>query len=291
MNVKKWIKKNTYSLSGKVVAITGATGDLGSELCYYLASLNANILMLNRNLEKSNVLKNKILRRYPNANIEIVKLDIGKLEDVKEVCKKLENVKIDYLILNAGVYNIPVKKSKTGYNNIFEINFIFPYYLTKNLLGNLQKSNGKVIMVSSIAHKGTKLNIEDIDYSNNASASKVYGNSKRFLMFSLFELFKNETDVSFVATHPGISPTQMTTHYHKSINWLVKFGMKILFPSPKKAVLNLLASLFFNCNNDEWLGPKYFDIWGTPKKKKLKKCDNLEREQIFKIAEDIFSNL
>ena len=37
MNTRKWLEKNTSSLAGRCVAITGSTGGLGRELCGYLA--------------------------------------------------------------------------------------------------------------------------------------------------------------------------------------------------------------------------------------------------------------
>lgn len=53
MNIEKWLKLNTTSLKGKIVAVTGSTGGLGSELCKYLASLSANLILVDRNLHKS----------------------------------------------------------------------------------------------------------------------------------------------------------------------------------------------------------------------------------------------
>jgi FlaA1/EpsC-like NDP-sugar epimerase len=35
MNITKWIKNNTESLEGKMVAISGSTGGLGRELCFH----------------------------------------------------------------------------------------------------------------------------------------------------------------------------------------------------------------------------------------------------------------
>ncbi len=290
MNIDKWINRNTTSLNGKVVAITGATGGLGSNLCRHIASLGASIIMLDRNMEKSLTLKSRLLEEFPDAQIENIRLDLSQIKSVKEVVEKLKNKKLDFLILNAGVFNVPLKKLDLGYNNIFQVNFISPYFLAKSLLPTLRKSNGKVIVVSSIAHKFAKFSEADIDYSNNKNANKIYGNSKRFLMASLFELFKNEKCVKLVVTHPGVTPTAMTTHYHKAINWLVKFGMKLLFPSPQKAVLNLLAGMFADCDYQEWIGPKNFDVWGKPKKKKLDTCNPSECEQIFKFAEEIYNS-
>ena len=66
MTIKKWLKENAHILSGKTIAITGSTGGLGNEICDILAELEANLLLLNRNLKKSENQKTKLLEKYPN---------------------------------------------------------------------------------------------------------------------------------------------------------------------------------------------------------------------------------
>ena len=97
---------------------------------------------------------------------------------------------------------------------------------------------GRVVVVGSIAHNYSKTDINDIDFSTRPAASKVYGNAKRYLMFSLFELFKNQK-TRLAIVHPGITLTNMTSHYPKAINWLVKFAVGLLFPSPKTATATI----------------------------------------------------
>ena len=53
MNYKKWLNDNTASLKGKTVAVTGATGGIGTELCRYLVYLGAELVLLNRSEEKT----------------------------------------------------------------------------------------------------------------------------------------------------------------------------------------------------------------------------------------------
>ena len=89
--------------------------------------------------------------------------------------------------------------------------------------------------VSSIAYNYSKIDENDIDFSTRKRASKAYGNSKRFLTFALHELCKNEK-VNLAVVQPGVTLTNMTNHYPKAINWLVKIGIKLLFPSLKSRV-------------------------------------------------------
>ena len=64
MDVKKWLSKNTHSLKGKNVAITGATGGIGKELCAYLGLLGANLILMDRNMSRSRELGDSIAIKY-----------------------------------------------------------------------------------------------------------------------------------------------------------------------------------------------------------------------------------
>lgn len=276
-------------LSNNTIAITGSTGGLGKEICIELAKMGANLILVNRNLQKSEKQACEIKKNYPNTKIDIVIVDLKDIVSVKNAVKELQKFNFDTLILNAGIYNVPLQKTSTGYNNIFQVNFVSQYYLAKKLL---EKSDlKKVIAVDSVAYKFAKLNIKDIDYGHCKIHSKVYGNSKRFLMCSLFELFKNKKEKELSLVHPGITLTNMTNHYHKSINWLVKLGVKVLFPKPKKAVKSILYGIENKSQKFDWVGPKIFDIWGKPKLKKIKKITEQERKKIFEVAENIYNDI
>ena len=292
MKVDKWIKNNCGDLSGKTVAITGSTGGLGRAVCRHLARLSANLILLDRDLKYAEEQKAELLELNKNINIEIIELELTNFNSVKDATEKLKTIPFNMLILNAGAYNIPIKITDLGYNNIFQINFVSQYYMVKELLPVVrEQENCKVIAVGSIAHNYSKINTVDIDFSREKKASKIYGNSKRFLMFSLYELFKGEKKIELSIVHPGITYTKMTSHYPKAINWLVKGMVKILFPPVERASLNILAGVFNSCGYHEWIGPKSCNIWGKPKKKKLKTCSKTESEKIFNIAEDIYKKI
>ncbi len=217
----------------KTVAITGTTGGLGSLLANELASKGINLIFIDRNFRKSKKLAEDILKKYQNIEINFVTADLEDLDSVKDAVNELKKINFEILILNAGVYNVPIYKTNTGFNNVFQINFASQYILAKKIL-NQNKSLKKIVAVSSIAHNLSRININDIDFSNNKSQMKIYGNSKRFLMFSLYELLKNNKDIKLSIVHPGVTLTSMTSHYNKSINWLVKLGVKLFFHHPKK---------------------------------------------------------
>jgi NAD(P)-dependent dehydrogenase (short-subunit alcohol dehydrogenase family) len=291
MNIYDLITKHSAQLKGKKIAISGSTGGLGKELCFFLAKHKSHLILMDRNEQKVDSLCNTIFKNFGEVNITKIKLDLSDFGLVKSAVSQLKDISPDLIIFNAGAYSIPRKKCDSGLDNVFQINFAAPYFMIKELLPTLRQKGGRVIAVSSIAHNYSKIDLTDLDFSTRKKASLVYGNAKRFLTFSLFELFKNENKVSLSIVHPGITFTGITAHYPKLIFAIIKHPMKIIFMKPKKAVLCIINGLFESTSYNRWIGPKLFNVWGLPKNQPLKTCKKEEREQIFKKAEKIYQKI
>ena len=289
MSIKKWLKSNTSSLDGKLVAVSGATGGIGRELCMHLGALGANLVLINRSLDKSLALEAELVENYPNIRITHIMADLEILDTVKAAADELATMPIDYLILNAGAYSIPRHICDSGYDNVFQINFISPYYLAKRLLPKIAERGGRIIAVGSIAHNYSKTDPTDPDFRTRKPASLVYGNAKRHLMYSLLSLDGAKDSISI--THPGITFTNITAHYPKLIFAIIKHPMKIIFMKPSLAALSVLDGIFTPTHPYEWIGPAIFDVWGLPKKKRLKTANNEEIERIAKTAEAIYEKI
>ena len=269
MTVKKYLKKYTASLSGKTVAITGSTGGLGRELCAYLAYLGADLVLVDRSLVRSEAHRDALLMKYPNIKVNCLSAELDNEDSVRRAAEALCSYPVDIFICNAGAYSIPRRTLSSGYDNVFQINFLSHYILIEALLPTLRERGGKVVAVGSVAHRYSHSDPRDVDFATRKKASKVYGNSKRYLMFVLAEKFRNEPNVGFAITHPGITFTNITSHYPKLIFAIIKRPMKVIFPSPRRACLSILRGVFDDTEGEEWIGPALFDVWGMPKKKKL----------------------
>lgn len=229
---------------------------------------------------------------FPIFPFRRVEADLENTDSVNLAADTLADMGVDYLIHNAGAYAIPRRTCESGFNNVFQIDFVSPYCLTKKLLPSMRtRAGAKVIAVGSIAHNYSKTDPKDVDFSSHKSSAKVYGNAKRYLMFSMYELFRNEKDVALSVVHPGITFTNITAHYPKIIFALIKYPMKIIFMSRRKACLSLLQGVFEDCGYHEWIGPRIFNIWGLPEKRKLKTCDSAESRYIGETAEKIYESV
>lgn len=289
MTTKKWIQQHTKRLDGRTVAISGATGGLGRELVFLLASLGADLILLDRNRAKSAALGNEVTSRFPSCRVELLTVDMEDMEGVKRVADRLEETPPDYLILNAGAYHIPRHLCSTGFDNVYQINFVSPYYLARRLLPVLRARGGKVVAVGSIAHTYTNFHPEQPDLADCPKSSKAYGNAKRQLMFALWGLAGEGEGLA--VTHPGITLTGITAHYPKAIYAIIKYPMKLIFMKPKRACLCILGGLFADCGRNEWIGPRFFGVWGLPKKTCLRTCSEEEADAIRQAADALWERL
>ena len=291
MNIPTWLDKNTTDLHGKTVAVTGSTGGLGKELCTHLASLGASLILLDRNAKRSEAHADDLRQRFPGITVSRIPLDLEDLSSAAAAVRELSQKEIDVFIHNAGAYSIPRCVLPSGLDNVFTINFAAPYYMIRELLPQLRENGGRAIAVSSIAHDYSKIDEGDVDFKTRKRASQVYGNAKRYLTFALHELFKNESRASLSIVHPGISFTNITAHYPKPIFAVIKYPMKLIFMKPKKACLSILRGVFEKTDFCEWIGPRIFDVWGLPKRKKLKTASPEEIAKIAEIAGMIYTKI
>lgn len=286
MRISSWLSRYTESLEGKRVAITGSTGGIGRELTAYAASLGASLVLLDRNAARSEGHRQQLLSHFPDADIRCVPLDLEDLSAAERALGMLTD--IDVFIHNAGAYRIERHLCDSGYDNVFQINFAAPYYMIRRLLPTLRERGGTVVVVGSIAHTYSKIDPSDVDFRLRTASSKVYGNAKRYLMFALYELFRDETDVMLAVTHPGITLTNITSHFPKPIFALIKHPMKWVFMPPKKAALSVLRGVFEATVYHEWIGPRWFRVWGYPKKSRLHTCKDDECQTIARLADEVY---
>lgn len=286
MNYKKWLSKNTRSLSGKTVAISGSTGGIGRELCAFFCELSASLILIDRSKSRSDALRSELLEKYPNANIKSYYVDLEDISAVRLLAEELKGENIDHLVLNAGAYKIPRRKGENGFENVFNINFVSPYILANALLPKIKARGGRLVAVGSIAHDYSRADFSDVDFSTRKAPSKIYGNAKRYLMFSLWSLEEYRGVINIA--HPGITVTNITSHYPRVIYALIKYPMKVIFMNPKKASLSILYGLFTDTEKNEWIGPRFFNVWGLPKKKTLKTCSKEEAEKISELSKEIY---
>ena len=292
-NMKKTVRKSTVvtDLQGKTVALTGSTGGIGKALSRSLATMGASLILLDRNEEKAQAWAETLAREFEGCRVTRYTVDLSDMDAVKATAEILKTHPIDILIHNAGAYSIPRCITSCGYDNVFTINFLSPYYLTRALLPQIRARGGKVIAVGSIAHRYSKTDKKDVDFRTRKRASLVYGNAKRYLMYAHLALNRQDAPPDVAVAHPGITFTGITAHYPKLIFAIIKYPMKVIFMKPERACRPILAAVTGTAPQNGWIGPRIFEIWGKPKAAVLRSADDEEKQYIRSTAERIYTEL
>ncbi|MGN8071982.1 SDR family oxidoreductase [Mucilaginibacter sp. 22184] len=195
----------------KTTIITGATSGIGEETALALAAQGHALYLLVRNTPKGERLKNQIIGKTGNKEIYVVRCDLADLQSVREAADELTEklFAINILINNAGGVFEERQISKNGFEMTLATNHLGHFLLTHCLMPLLQKGQARIINVSSEAHKWSKPQFDDLQWTQSYNAMKAYGMSKLFNIYftqSLAEKYADKGILPFSA-HPGLVKT------------------------------------------------------------------------------------
>ena len=111
-------------MNRKTVVILGATCDLGIELSFIYAKNNFNLILISRNYEKIDNLKNSLKQKFSNISIKIYELDILNLENQNIVYNKIKEIP-DGIISLIGETHQVEKINENRMFNIINVNFTY----------------------------------------------------------------------------------------------------------------------------------------------------------------------
>ena len=203
------------NLKGFTYLITGCNSGLGLETLKVLCMKGANVFACARTIDKAIQACSKISTRA----IPIV-CDLSEPDSIKKAIAQIKSMGLllDGIIANAAIMALPKLQKKYGYELQFFNNHVGHFILITGLISEL-KSNGRIVMLSSLSHK--KSYKEGIQFDNLSGDKEyspwlAYGQSK--LCNILFAnhlasqiLSKNQTSNSL---HPGMIPTNLNRHLH-----------------------------------------------------------------------------
>ncbi len=180
-----WSVADIPSQNGKLAVITGATGGLGYETALALARAGAEVLVTGRNAEKGRVALRRyeqIKRAVPSAKVRFAMLDLANLASVRTfAASMLANGRpLDLLINNAGVMDLPTRRlTEDGFELQFGTNHLSHFALTALLLPLLRKAQApRVVNVSSLAHRGGKIDFANLQAERKYNSWAAYQQSK-----------------------------------------------------------------------------------------------------------------
>ena len=133
--------------------ITGASSGIGRDIATEFAKRGYDLILVARNIEKLNQVKENILNNCNNINIKIIQMDVSTPENCKNLYNQV-NDDIDILINNAGfgVFGDFTKTDIDKEIQLINTNITAVHILTKLFLQDMEKKNkGHILNVASIA--------------------------------------------------------------------------------------------------------------------------------------------
>ncbi len=279
--------KNVPSQKGRIAIITGANHGIGFETTLAMSRFGFKVVMACRNIEKATKAKKEILQKAPNADLDIIRLDLSNLESVRTFAETFKKgySKLDVLINNAGILMYSGKKNESGVELQFATNHLGHFLLTALLVDLIpDHSASRIVTLSSLAHKGAKIYFDDLSCDNQNDAGAGYGQSKLANLIFADELNRRlkrrGSKIIALAVHPGGSDSGLFDEMSKVMYYTFKIlSPFILHSNASAAMPSLFAALNPDLEGGEYFGPQgYKEFKG--KVGIAKRSDYSQREDV-----------
>lgn len=199
-------------LSGKRVLVTGVSAGLGVETARAAAAHGAQVIGTARDLAKAR----EALSPYAALGIEVMECDLASLASVRACADELNAIgeTFDAVIANAGVMNCPFGHTADGFETQFGTNHLGHFVLV-NRLAPLIADGGRVVVLSSSAHRVSDVDLDDPGFERTAyDPFLAYGRSKTANVLFAVELDRRlrGRGIRVTALHPGGIATELLRH-------------------------------------------------------------------------------
>lgn len=203
--------------------ITGATSGIGRATAEALAGLGFKVLVAGRDQELGEAVLSRI--RDQGGAAEFLKADLASQAEVRGLAAAVlaHHPRLDVLVNNAAL--VAGKRTLTvdGIEMVFAVNHLAPFLLTNLLLPALRAAGrARIVTVSSDAHQGGAMDLDDVANPRRYGALAAYRCSKLANLLFTYELARRLADegspITANALHPGFVASRIGTRH----GWLPK---------------------------------------------------------------------
>jgi NAD(P)-dependent dehydrogenase (short-subunit alcohol dehydrogenase family) len=280
MAKSRWTAESVPDLTGKTVVVTGGNSGIGFEAALVLAGKGAHVVLACRDLDKASAAVAAIRARQPVASLAAMPLDLASLASVRRFAADLAAAHpvLDVLCNNAGVMAIPYRSTADGFEMQLGTNHLGHFALTGLLLPSvLAAPQGRVVNVSSTAHKAGRMRFDDLQGERSYSKWPAYAQSKLANLLFTYEL-QRKLDASgaraiSVACHPGYAATNLQAAGPRMegsalMESIMALGNRLLSQSAAMGALpTLFAATEPSVRGGDYVGPDgFFENAGHPHK-------------------------
>ena len=249
------------------IVLTGGTSGLGYRAAQVLGKeIKNKIILIRSNKQKGKTSVDNLIKETLNNEISFIQCNLSSISEIKSLADKLKKFKIDILINNAGALFFSRKESVDKIEKTFALNHLSYFILTNILLKyKAIKTGGRIINVASGAHRGVKLDFNNLEMIRNYNGWISYKKSKLCnILFTkkLSELIK-KNNITVNCLHPGFVKTQFGKNNSGLASLAIKFLMNffaisveegaetIVFLATDKSIKNITGKYFYQSKIDQ----------------------------------------
>lgn len=282
-----------------LAVVTGANAGLGYETARALMHQNYRVIVAARNPEKGETAVEALRAESPKADVRLELLDLNRLTSVREFARRVQTQEpsLDLLINNAGVMALPERElTEEGFERQFGVNYLGHFLLTSLLLPQLMHAAApRVVQLSSLAHRGGRIDFDDLQGERHYDPWRAYRQSKlAMLMFSqTLQRHSNQElwGLDSLAAHPGLSRTALFNHGVKSrplVGTLFRLAMPLLSQSATEGARPTIhAATASDIRPGDYFGPDGpGETRGAPKRARLSEAarDQAQGERLWQVS-------
>lgn len=239
-------------IDGRVCLVTGANSGLGKAVAVDLAARGGRVIMACRSGHPD--AGTDVMRKSGSDDVEMLRVDLADVDNVHRLCDELRDrrVRLDIVVLNAGLLTRTARRSRQGYDLMFAVHFLANRIMIDRWLedGVIQPGAGpradvpRIVQVTSETHRSSDPIDFDafgeyVDYGMRTGL-KFYGLSKLHSCTFAHELDRRlnpggDVRVAVHAVCPGPIASNIAREAPLPLKVVTAPLMKLFFSSPAKA--------------------------------------------------------
>ena len=289
-----WTVADMPAQDGRIAVVTGATSGLGYHTARALAGAGAEVVLAVRDTERGERVREEV------GAAAVVRLDLADQASVRAAAEELlaRRPRIDLLVNNAGVMALPKRTTSDGFELQMATNHFGPFALTGLLLEAL--GSARVVTVSSGAHRGGRIDFDDLNSERSYHRWRVYSQTKLANLLFMFELGRRAAaaglELVSVAAHPGLARTNLQAagpqmEGSRMRELIIVGGTRLLGQSDADGALpSLYAATMPDLPSGTYVGPDgIFEGRGKPKLVSASKAahDEAAARRLWEVSEEL----
>lgn len=251
------------SMKGKRVLVTGATDGIGLRSAIRLAEMGASLHIAGRNPEKLARASALVAEAAGGAPPAIYLADLSTMEGVRSLADAVKTncTSLDVLLNNAGAIFPKRQVTADGLEATFALDHLSYFLLTHLLLDTLKAAPGRarVVNVASAAHRGAKLDFDDLQSERGYSAWRAYQRAKLCNLYFTYELAGrvDPAQIKVNCLHPGFVASNFGGGAGGLFGWVLGAAKRLAAIDPAKGA----ETPVYLCSSPELedVSGRYFD--------------------------------